>query len=107
MSDQPLDLDAVRHRYETARARAAEGHEAGPFCQSSHDVPALVGEVERLREALTKLRVEHLYVDDCWYSCPKSIEGCCDDSKGDDCNCGADAHNAVIDAALGSGRGET
>ena len=91
----------------STRSSRATPSSASPKRSPAADVFALVGEVERLREALTKLRVEHLYVDDCWYSCPKSIEGCCDDSKGDDCNCGADAHNAVIDAALGSGRGET
>lgn len=59
-------------------------------------------EVQALREALEGLKREHTNCEDCWYSCPKSVDGCCDGSQGDDCNCGADQHNAKIDAALSS-----
>lgn len=31
------------------------------------------------------------------YSCPKSSEGCCNEAAGDECNCGADEHNAIVD----------
>lgn len=48
---------------------------------------------------LEQLRREHLSVPDCWYSCPKSGD-CCNEAEGDECNCGADAHNALIDALL-------
>jgi hypothetical protein len=61
---------------------------------------ALREQNERLREALTKLRRSHVYCEDTWYSCPKADEGCADDSQGEDCNCGADAANAIIAAAL-------
>ena len=49
---------------------------------------------------LEKLRRTHLVVDeDCWYSCPKS-GGCCNDVSGDDCNCGADDHNKILDGVI-------
>lgn len=57
-------------------------------------------ECERLREALESLRSTHYECDDPWYSCPKSEGGCANDGQGDECNCGADARNAIIDAAL-------
>lgn len=54
-----------------------------------------------LIDGLNRLRRQHLYVEDCWYSCPKSGEGCCDDGEPKDvCNCGADAHNALVDDLL-------
>lgn len=46
---------------------------------------------------LERLRLTHYICEDCWYSCPKSTEGCCDDNQGSECNCGADAHNAILD----------
>ena len=62
-------------------------------------------EAARLRKALEGLRSDqHMVVEDCWYSCPKSGE-CCDPQAGDDCWCGVDARNAVIDAALGAREG--
>jgi hypothetical protein len=65
--------------------------------------PLLLKVAERpadLRELIDALRRHHTYCEDCWYSCPKATEGCCDDSQGEDCNCGADEHNARVDAAL-------
>jgi hypothetical protein len=65
------------------------------------DTAALEAENDALRAALEKSRMPHLVVDgDCWYSCPKSGECCNDGEDKDHCNCGADQHNAVIDAAL-------
>lgn len=75
-------LDALYPPELLARAEAAEAR------------------VAELTEALRDARREHLWVEDCWYSCPKSIEGCCNESQGDTCNCGADAWNARIDALL-------
>lgn len=43
---------------------------------------------------------EHYYCEDSWYSCPKAADGCADDYQGSDCNCGADAHNAKVDALV-------
>lgn len=51
------------------------------------------------RGALNAAKITHLNVEDCWYSCPESSEGCCDESQ-TGCNCGADEHNAAIDVAL-------
>lgn len=53
-----------------------------------------------LLEELEKLRRHHRECEDCWYSCPKSEEGSCDDMVGKDCNCGADAHNARLDSVI-------
>jgi hypothetical protein len=39
---------------------------------------------------------QHYYCDDCWYTCPKHPEGCCDESKGNECNCGTDEYNKKI-----------
>ena len=50
---------------------------------------------------LEKLRISHYQnYEDCWYSCPKSPDGCCNDNAGDECTCGADKHNAKLDEIL-------
>jgi len=49
---------------------------------------------------LEKLRRGHYYCEDCWHSCPKAEGGCCDESKGDECDCGADKHNAILDSVI-------
>ena len=49
---------------------------------------------------LEKLRVTHYYCEDCWYSCPKSEDGCCDDREGSECNCGADESNTILDSII-------
>lgn len=60
----------------------------------------LQARITELEEALKSLRSDKHYVcDDCWYSCPKSGE-CCNDTKGDECDCGTDRRNAIIDKAL-------
>ena len=55
--------------------------------------------VAGLVRALEEARRPHVVVEDCWYSCPASGE-CCNDEAGERCDCGADAHNAAIDAAI-------
>ena len=61
---------------------------------------------EELIERLEGLRRGHLQVEeDCWYSCPKSEEGCCNEWAGPECDCGADAHNAELDAIIADLRG--
>lgn len=41
----------------------------------------------------------HFYCEDTWYSCPKHEAGCANDAyKKDECTCGADEHNAEVDA---------
>lgn len=67
----------------------------------------LIAEVKRLREAMgvvaeaiPTLERHHVVIDDCWYSCPASGD-CCDDRETDgECNCGADRHNAQLQALL-------
>lgn len=49
---------------------------------------------------LNDLRRDHRWCEDCFYSCPKAEDGCCDDRQGDECNCGADAHNAIVDRLI-------
>lgn len=46
---------------------------------------------------ILSLKVRHYECEDSWYSCPKSDYGCCDESKGNECYCGADDKNAKID----------
>lgn len=53
---------------------------------------------EAIEELIRLARRSHYYCDDCWYSCPKSEDGCCDQDAGEVCNCGADKHNAKVDA---------
>ena len=56
--------------------------------------------IARLKEALPTFKRGHYYCDDCWYSCPKAEDGCCDERAGEDCNCGADEWNARIDLLM-------
>jgi len=55
--------------------------------------------IARLESALIAAKITHHTCEDCWYSCPMSAEGCCDERE-TGCNCGAEKHNAAIDAAL-------
>jgi hypothetical protein len=43
------------------------------------------------------LKAKHYYCEDSWYSCPKAEDGCCNDSKGEECDCGADKQHEKID----------
>ena len=51
-------------------------------------------------KALEALKINHDYCEDPWYSCPLAPEGCADERKGPGCECGADAHNAKVDAII-------
>jgi hypothetical protein len=51
------------------------------------------------RNFLEGLKRAHFVCDDPWYSCPLSDEGCIDD-QAQGCTCGAEQHNAKIDALL-------
>jgi len=66
---------------------------------------ARIAELEAAqKEALLLLPVlerGHYYCDDCWYSCPKAVDGCCDERQGDECNCGADDYNALLAKIIG------
>jgi hypothetical protein len=58
--------------------------------------------IETCKSALVDLRIEnHRESEDCWFSCPKSETGCCDDSvPKDQCTCGKDRNNQIIDQLL-------
>lgn len=59
-------------------------------------------ELSKLRELAEKMAKElerysiHYECEDCWYSCPKSDEGCCDVRAGTECNCGADSAQSAL-----------
>jgi hypothetical protein len=55
--------------------------------------------VEELAQAGKR---SHYECEDSWYSCPRSPSGCSNESEGEDCNCGADRHNAEIDGFASS-----
>lgn len=70
-------------------------------------IAELRAQVEKLREGLEGAKRGHRYCDDSFYSCPLSEDGCSDDGyEEDECNCGADAINARIDALLADTEGE-
>lgn len=51
--------------------------------------------------AIEELRRDHIAVADAFYSCPKSATGCDDPAwSADECSCGADEHNARVDALV-------
>ena len=56
-----------------------------------------------LEAALVTLHaVRHYTCEDCWYSCPKSEDGCCnyeEQAKGT-CTCGLDFRNAIIEQVM-------
>jgi hypothetical protein len=48
---------------------------------------------------LAKLaRRDHYTCEDTWYSCPQSEDGSANDNAGSACDCGAEEHNAKVDA---------
>ncbi len=67
------------------------------------DQYTLLNRITELRIALLAAKRQHTSCDDCWYSCPLSDEGCCDETK-IGCTCGAQAHNDTIDAVLAQDR---
>ena len=42
----------------------------------------------------------HTYCEDGWYSCPKAEDGCYNENRGPECDCGADEHNTEVDALM-------
>jgi hypothetical protein len=56
--------------------------------------------VSDLIKFLETLRREHYWCEDSYYNCPKHIEGCADSSKPKECDCGAELHNANIEAMI-------
>ena len=41
---------------------------------------------------------KHYTCEDSWYNCPQSEDGSANDNAGAECDCGADEHNAKVDA---------
>lgn len=81
-----------------------------PDLWRDYAVPILTA-LRASREALRQAKRQHLIVEeDCWYSCPRALQddgtsACCTESAEADaatgrCTCGADKHNAAIDAVL-------
>ena len=56
--------------------------------------------MQQALDALEKNKRTHYYCEDTWYSCPKHEDGCANDAEGDDCNCGADRINTVLDKTI-------
>lgn len=52
---------------------------------------------EVVEQKLGELRRAHHYCEDTWYSCPKHPDGCANEHAGEECDCGADAHNQRVD----------
>lgn len=65
-----------------------------------HLATKIADERELIIELASLARKQHYYCEDSWYSCPKATDGCANDSVGDECNCGADEHNAKVDALM-------
>jgi len=57
---------------------------------------------EARKEFDEKFPISHYYCEDCWYSCPKSKDGCCDNSQGDECNCNAEIEQEKLKAFIDS-----
>jgi len=57
-------------------------------------------ELMQILDALVANRRKHYYCEDTWYSCPQHEEGCANDAEGDECTCGADEANIVIDRII-------
>ena len=55
---------------------------------------------EELEVIASNLAGVHFTCEDCWYSCPLSSEGCCNEHAVTDCTCGATARKHAIMAAL-------
>jgi hypothetical protein len=103
MTQLEQQVDRLTRDLQAARAEATEVTRLRSYNEGlAKNVTELEAEVERLRAALAAAKISHFHCEmDQWYSCPKSPEGCQNPSDGDDCTCGADEHNAAIDAALG------
>ena len=108
-----LKGDIVVDALNKAEARIAEleqdlSNKETEYTDLWDDALALQSRIAELEAAqkealslLPELEQGHYYCDDCWYSCPKAVDGCCDESQGDECNCGADNYNALLAKIIG------
>lgn len=87
-----------------------DGHEVSAcenalfIAHSREDVPWLLKRIALLEAALNVARQKHAEGGTYWFSCPASGRDA--DAGSSRCTCGADAHNAAIDAALAAVPGE-
>jgi len=80
-----------RHPHERIDCCIHEALAATTTC--GDDDNPLVELVSELRDLALR---KHYYCGDGWYSCPKAEDGCANEDEGDECNCGADAHNKKV-----------
>ena len=100
---QRYEFDATEaelaERVTELEAEVTKCHELqDSYCDRIAELEAAQKEVLSL---LPELERGHYYCDDCWYSCPKAVDGCCDESQGDECNCGAGDYNALLANIIG------
>lgn len=92
------ERDKLRELSEEANAIAEDCNEAIDDLDRAVDcLSDLTDGLERMA-ALAKR--SHTYCEDGWYSCPKAEDGCYNESRGPECDCGADEHNAEVEALL-------
>lgn len=53
-----------------------------------------------ITQLASQLAGSHYECEDCWYSCPKSEEGCCRDGHNNECTCGVEGRREAIIHAL-------
>ena len=99
LAERTARQEAERERDEARGELAAMIHAYREAQATSLD--AATRTIERLREALTKLRRDHVTEENdvgmCSSVMPAGVPNC------GACDCGTDAHNALIDAALKEG----
>lgn len=96
---QPYDEDRRYSEREIERLRddIRTVNEAAEMLSCAVPEAALIPELVAM---LKRSKRGHYYCEDSWYSCPKAEDGCADERKGDECDCGADAWNAELQALL-------
>lgn len=61
-------------------------------------IDTLEARLKEVGEELPKIKPSHYDCEgDTWFGCPKSENGCADESEGDKCNCGAEKAIEIYD----------
>jgi hypothetical protein len=107
LEQQAQTIEGLQQQVNMERAYADEKWQQAQLDRVAQET------IEGLRAEMERLRMPHLIVDgDCWFSCPLAkypddgSNACCDDdalARGV-CTCGAEAHNAKIEAALSTNK---
>ena len=71
-----------------------------PMCKCGYFVAMTPPDARQVAEQIAG---GHYFCEDCWYSCPLSSDGCCDESQVG-CTCGRDARVERITRALSEAR---